>query len=53
MSVFSFMQQVARYEATYPSHEHVFIRATSCTLRGIVSLISSISGENFLRHRFF
>ena len=32
------MQQVARYEATYPSHERVFIRATSCTLRGDISI---------------
>ena len=38
MSVFSFVQQVARYEATYSSHERVFIRATSCTLRGDLSI---------------
>ena len=25
---FHFVQQVARYEATYPSHERIFIRAT-------------------------
>ena len=41
MSVFSFVQQVARYEATYPSHERVFIRATSCTLRGDISISCS------------
>ena len=35
---FYFVQQVARYEATYPSHERVFIRATSCTLQGDLSL---------------
>ena len=35
---FHFVQQVARYEATYSSHERVFIRATSCTLRGDLSL---------------
>ena len=35
---FHFVQQVARYEATYPSHERIFIRATSCTPRGDLSL---------------
>ena len=36
---FHFVQQVARYEATYPSHEHIFpFRATSCTLRGDLSI---------------